>query len=105
MDGIRSGDSSAAASPSKTPSRRPRGFMAAVAGIFRTGSPGSTASSPALSPTTASPSRKEEGGGLLARWGKTNKGVKEDGVERAERLARQASHPSTPPVPLSRRIK
>lgn len=41
----------------------------------------------------------------MARWGKTNKGVKEDGVERAERLARQASHPSTPPVPLSRRIK
>ena len=106
MDGIRSGDSSAAASPSKTPSRRPRtGFMAAVAGIFRTGSPSSPASSPALSPTTTSPSRKEEGGGLLARWGKTNKGVKEDGVERAERLARQASHPSTPPVPLSRRIK
>ena len=119
LDGINSTDSSAPVSPHKSSgrdssvtsptsqsgiSRKNKGFMAAVAGIFRTASP-----SPVTSPAHEKSVKREDS--FLGRWSrKDNLKKKEDAnskdlILRTASLSLQASHPSTPPVPLSRRVK
>jgi len=117
MDGIISPDNSVPASPAKSGRDstlsnnsngkvKGKGFLSTVAGIFRTSS---TSPSPAASPShQAKPVREEST--LLSRFSRKDGAKKRDeGVQllasRTASLALQASHPSTPPVPLSRRIK
>jgi len=99
LDGLNS-DSSGPVSPTKSVGsnqspahqvgKKSKGFMAAVAGIFRGSN--SASASPVTSPSheskVARAARKEEE--LLLRTAS---------------LSLKASHPSTPPVPLSRRVK
>ena len=81
-------------SPAHTGAKKSKGFMAAVAGIFRTSSPANP--SPVTSPVTSPVHENKAGGGRR----------KEDSlVLRTASLSLKASHPSTPPVPLSRRVK
>jgi len=116
LDGINSTDSSAPVSPHKgltsptsptnqTPgSKKNKGFMATVAGIFRTASP-----SPVSSPAHEKSVKREDS--FLGRWSRKDNLKKKEDVNgkdlilRTASLSLQASHPSTPPVPLSRRIK
>merc|ERR1719187_2040678 len=98
LDGINSTDSSAPVSPHKgsgrdssvtsptnqSSAKKNKGFMAAVAGIFRTASP-----SPVTSPAHEKSVKRED----------VNS---KDLIMRTASLSLQASHPSTPPVPLSR---
>merc|ERR1711915_404860 len=113
LDGINSTDSSAPVSPHKgltsptnqTPgSKKNKGFMATVAGIFRTASP-----SPVSSPAHEKSVKLEDS--FLGRWSRKDNLKKKEDVNgkdlilRTASLSLQASHPSTPPVPLSRRIK
>ena len=86
---------SSSQSPAHTAGKKSKGFMAAVAGIFRTSSPANP--SPVTSPVHES---KAAGGARPAGPGR------EDSlVMRTASLSLKASHPSTPPVPLSRRVK
>merc|ERR1719431_309721 len=117
MDGIISPDNSVPASPAKSGRDstlsnnsngkvKGKGFLSTVAGIFRTSS---TSPSPAASPSHQAKPSKEEST-LLSRFSRKDGAKKRDeGVQilasRTASLALQASHPSTPPVPLSRRIK
>merc|ERR1711983_377918 len=104
LDGIQS-DVSNPASPNKSsasPShKKSKGFMAAVAGIFRTASP-----SPVTSPVHV---KKDESGqtAKMGRWSRRDGSKNKEGdlVTRTASLSLQASHPSTPPVPLSRKVK
>ena len=111
LDGLQSESSTPGpASPSKSSAslnnspahKKSKGFMAAVAGIFRTASP-----SPVTSPShEAKTSKKEAGTG--GRWSRKDGGGKSpenDLLVRTASLSLKASHPSTPPVPLSRKIK
>ena len=105
LDGLNS-DSSAPVSPTKSASstqspahqqgKKSKGFMAAVAGIFRSSSPASS-SSPVTSPSHESKMAR------AAR--KEGKSREDDLLLRTASLSLKASHPSTPPVPLSRRVK
>ena len=110
LDGLQS-ESSTPASPNKSLAslnsspahKKSKGFMAAVAGIFRTASP-----SPVTSPSheAAKPGKKEAGSG--GRWSRKDGGGKtpeDDLLVRTASLSLKASHPSTPPVPLSRKVK
>merc|ERR1719443_2881168 len=104
LDGIQS-DVSNPASPNKSsasPShKKSKGFMAAVAGIFRTASP-----SPVTSPVHV---KKDESvqSAKMGRWSRRDGSKNKEGdlVTRTASLSLQASHPSTPPVPLSRKVK
>ena len=108
LDGM--SDTSTPASPSKSSGnlshasspghKKTRGFMAAVAGIFRTASP-----SPVTSPSHEKPPAKRED--KASRWSRKDggKGSKDDLLTRTASLSLVASHPSTPPVPLSRKVK
>merc|ERR1719244_501872 len=94
------------------------GFMAAVAGIFRTASP---AGSPVTSPTHSNKQNIRREDSFLGRWARKEtpgankkKDSKSDLITsspnrelsiKTANLSLQASHPSTPPVPLSRKIK
>ena len=111
LDGLQSENSTPGpASPSKSSAslnnspahKKSKGFMAAVAGIFRTASP-----SPVTSPShEAKAGKKEAGPG--GRWSRKDGGGKSpenDLLVRTASLSLKASHPSTPPVPLSRKIK
>eukprot|EP00092_Neocalanus_flemingeri_P024414 GFUD01026470.1.p1 GENE.GFUD01026470.1~~GFUD01026470.1.p1 ORF type:complete len:1877 (-),score=478.06 GFUD01026470.1:313-5943(-) len=119
LDGINSTDSSTPVSPHKSSgrdssvtsptsqsglSRKNKGFMAAVAGIFRTASP-----SPVASPAHDKSVKREDS--FLGRWSRKDNLKKKEDVNskdiilRTANLSLQASHPSTPPVPLSRRVK
>merc|ERR1719334_900110 len=118
LDGISTTDSSAPVSPNKgsgrdsslaspshqNSSKKSKGFMAAVAGIFRTASP-----SPLTSPVHEKSMKREDS--FLGRWSRKDNPKQKDFVNgkdlilRTASLSLQASHPSTPPVPLSRRIK
>ena len=73
--------------------------MAAGAGIFRTASP-----SPVTSPSHEKPAAKRED--KASRWSRKDGGKgKDDLLTRTASLSLVASHPSTPPVPLSRKVK
>merc|ERR1719237_947041 len=82
-----------------------KGFLSTVAGIFKTSS---TSPSPNASPShQAKPTKEDSFLGRFSRKDgakKRNEDVREL-VTRTASLAMQASHPSTPPVPLSRRVK
>merc|ERR1719220_2835374 len=82
-----------------------RGFLSTVAGIFKTSS---ASPSPTASPSHQTKPTKEDS--FLGRFSRKDGAKKRDEdvrelVTRTASLAMQASHPSTPPVPLSRRIK
>merc|ERR550517_143008 len=82
-----------------------KGFLSTVAGIFQTSS---TSPSPTASPSHQTKPTKEDS--FLGRFSRKDGAKKRDEdvrelVTRTASLAMQASHPSTPPVPLSRRIK
>jgi len=82
-----------------------KGFLSTVAGIFKTSS---TSPSPNASPIHQAKASKEDS--FLGRFSRKDGAKKRDEdvrelVTRTASLAMQASHPSTPPVPLSRRIK
>ena len=111
LDGLQSESSTPGpASPSKSSAslnnspahKKSKGFMAAVAGIFRTASP-----SPVTSPSHEAKTGKKETG-IGGRWSRKDGGGKSpenDLLVRTASLSLKASHPSTPPVPLSRKIK
>ena len=111
LDGLQSESSTPGpASPSKSAAslnnspahKKSKGFMAAVAGIFRTASP-----SPVTSPSHEAKTGKKETG-IGGRWSRKDGGGKSpenDLLVRTASLSLKASHPSTPPVPLSRKIK
>ena len=104
LDGLNS-DSSGPVSPTKSGGstqspvhqvgKKSKGFMAAVAGIFR----GSNSASP--SPVT-SPSHESK---VAKAARKESKSREDELLLRTASLSLKASHPSTPPVPLSRRVK
>merc|ERR1719322_861196 len=82
-----------------------RGFLSTVAGIFKTSS---ASPSPTASPSHQTKPTKEDS--FLGRFSRKDGAKKRDEdvrelVTRTASLAMQASHPSTPPVPLSGRIK
>ena len=79
-----------------------KGFLSTVAGIFKTSS---TSPSPNASPSHQAKPSKEDS--FLGRFSRKDGAKKRDEdvrelVTRTASLAMQASHPSTPPVPLSR---
>ena len=79
-----------------------RGFLSTVAGIFKTSS---ASPSPTASPSHQTKPTKEDS--FLGRFSRKDGAKKRDEdvrelVTRTASLAMQASHPSTPPVPLSR---
>ena len=79
-----------------------KGFLSTVAGIFKTSS---TSPSPNASPSHQAKPTKEDS--FLGRFSRKDGAKKRNEemrelVTRTASLAMQASHPSTPPVPLSR---
>ena len=88
---------SSSQSPAHTAAKKSKGFMAAVAGIFRTSSP--------AHPSPVSPVSPVSPGGVQENKVGGGRRQEEPLVLRTASLSLKASHPSTPPVPLSRRVK